>query len=34
MSAIRTGTQQGIDPIDFLIRLARAPDPGAISLFA
>jgi len=34
MSAIRTATQQGIDPIDFLIRLARAPDPGAISLFA
>ena len=34
MSAIRTATQQGIDPIDFLIRLARAPDPGAVSLFA
>ncbi|MDA8367848.1 MAG: transposase [Actinomycetota bacterium] len=34
MSAIRTATQQGIDPIDFLIRLARAPDPGAVSLIA
>ncbi len=34
MSAIRTATQQGIDPLDFLIRLARAPDPGAVSLFA
>ena len=34
MSALRTATQQGIDPIDFLIRLARAPDPGAVSLFA
>ena len=34
MSALRTATQQGVDPIDFLIRLARAPDPGAVSLFA
>ena len=34
MSAIRTATQQGVDPIEFLIRLARAPDPGAASLFA
>jgi transposase len=34
MSAIRTATQQGIDPIDFFIRLARAPNPGAVSLFA
>jgi transposase len=34
MSAIRTAVQQEIDPIDFLIRLARAPDPGAVSLFA
>ncbi len=34
MSALRTAAQQGIDPIDFLIRLARAPDPGAVSLFA
>lgn len=34
MSAIRTATQQGIDPIDYFIRLARAPDPGAVSLLA
>ncbi len=33
MSAIRTATQQGIDPVDFFIRLARAPDRGAVSLF-
>lgn len=33
MSAIRTATQQGIDPIGFLVRLARAPDPATISLF-
>jgi len=32
MSAIRTATQQGLDPIEFLIRLARAPDPGVVSL--
>jgi transposase len=34
MSAIRTASQQGIDPIGFLARLARAPDPATISLFA
>jgi transposase len=34
MSAIRTAVQQGIDPIDFFVRLARAPDPGAVSLFS
>jgi transposase len=34
MSAIRTATQQGIDPIGFLTRLARAPDPATVSLFA
>lgn len=34
MSAIRTATQQGLDPIGFLVRLARAPDPATISLFA
>jgi transposase len=33
MSTIRTAVQQGIDPIDFLVQLARAPDPGAVSLF-
>lgn len=34
MSALRTAVQQGIDPVDFFIRLARAPDPEAVSLFA
>jgi transposase len=34
MSAIRTASQQGIDPIGFLARLARAPDPTTVSLFA
>ena len=34
MSTIRTAIQQGIDPIDFLIHLARAPDPNTVSLFA
>ncbi len=34
MSAIRTATQQHLDPIAFLTRLARAPDPAAVSLFA
>ncbi|MDH5289594.1 MAG: transposase [Acidimicrobiia bacterium] len=27
MSVLRTATQQGIDPIDYLARLARAPTP-------
>ncbi|MHB8496702.1 MAG: hypothetical protein ACYDES_01665 [Acidimicrobiales bacterium] len=34
MSALRTAVRQDIDSIDFFIRLARAPDPGAVSLFA
>jgi transposase len=34
MSAIRTASQQGIDPIGFLARLARAPNPATVSLFA
>lgn len=34
MSAIRTAGQQGVDPIGFLTRLARAPDPAIVSLFA
>jgi transposase len=32
MSAIRTATQQGVDPISFLVRLARTPDPATIRL--
>jgi transposase len=34
MSAIRTATQQHINPIGFLVRLARAPNPATINLFA
>ncbi len=30
MSVLRTATQQGVDAIDFLARLARAPTPDAI----
>jgi transposase len=34
MSVLRTATQQGVDAIDFLSRLARAPTPAAVpSLF-
>jgi transposase len=34
MSALRTAVQQGLDPIEFLVRLARAPDTATISLIA
>ena len=34
ISALRTAVQQGIDPIEFLVRLARAPDTATISPFA
>lgn len=30
MSVLRTATQQGVDAIDYLARLARAPTPDAI----
>jgi transposase len=33
MSALRTAVQQGLDPIELLVQLARAPDPAAVSLF-
>ena len=33
MSVLRTATQRGIDPIEFLVRFARAPDPATVSLF-
>ena len=33
MSALRTAVQRGIDPIELLVRLARAPDPATVSLF-
>jgi hypothetical protein len=33
MSVLRTAAERGIDPIEFLVRLARAPDPATVSLF-
>jgi hypothetical protein len=34
MSVLRTATQRGVDEIDFLVGLARAPTPAALpSLF-
>ena len=33
MSVLRTASQQGVDAIDFLTRLARARDPSSLSLF-
>ncbi|MGH8997385.1 MAG: IS66 family transposase [Acidimicrobiales bacterium] len=33
MSVLRTAVQRGVDPIDFLVQLARAPNPAAVSLF-
>jgi transposase len=34
MTLFRTATQQGIDAVDYLVNLARAPDPGAVPFFA
>lgn len=33
MSVLRTAVQRGVDPIELLVRLARAPDPATVSLF-
>lgn len=33
MSVLLTAVQRGLDPIDFLVRFARAPDPTNVSLF-
>ena len=33
MTLFRTATQQGIDAVDYLVHLARAPDPTAIAFF-
>jgi len=33
MSLFRTATQQGIDALDYLVALARAPDPRAVPFF-
>jgi hypothetical protein len=35
MSLLRTAAQQGVDAVDFLARLARAPTPAEVpTLFA
>jgi transposase len=34
MTLFRTATQQGVDAVDYLINLARAPDPATIPFFA
>ena len=33
MTVFRTATQHGIDAVDYLVNLARAPDPTAIAFF-
>lgn len=33
MSVLRTAAQQGIDAIEFLVHLARAPDPATVPFF-
>ena len=33
MTLFRTATQQGIDAVDYLVNLARAPDPAAVPFF-
>lgn len=33
MSALRTAAQRSVDPIELLVRLARAPNPATVSLF-
>lgn len=32
-TVLRTATQQGVDAIDYLINLARAPDPATVAFF-
>lgn len=33
MTLLRTASQQGIDPLDYLVKLARAPDPATVRFF-
>ena len=33
MTMFRTASQQGIDAVEFLVHLARAPDPTTIAFF-
>jgi hypothetical protein len=34
MTLFRTATQQGVDAVDYLANLARAPDPAIVTFFA
>lgn len=34
MTVFRTATRQGVDAVEFLANLARAPDPAAIAFFS
>jgi transposase len=33
MTLFRTATQQGVDAVEYLVHLARAPDPAAVAFF-
>ena len=33
MTLFRTATQQGVDAVDYLVNLARAPDPASVAFF-
>lgn len=33
MTMFRTATQQDVDAVGFLVRLARAPDPAGVTFF-
>ena len=33
MSLFRTASQRGIDALDYLVALARAPDPATVAFF-
>jgi transposase len=34
MTLFRTATQQGVDAVNYLVNLARAPDPGSVPFFS
>lgn len=34
MTLFRTATQQGVDAVDYLVNLARAPDPANVTFFS
>ena len=33
MTMLRTATQQGVDAVEFLVNLARAPNPATVAFF-